>query len=407
MIDQEELLSQPLRILIVDDSDDDAILLQRMLRRGGYKIACEVVDTAAAMRTLLENQNWDIITSDHAMPNFNAPEALALAKALCPEVTFIIVSGEINLNLAVSLMKGGAKDYIQKRELARIVPAIERELRDVALNRQHLQADKALIESEKRFREVLENSLDASYKRNLQTGLYEYLSPVFARISGYALNQMNNLPGETVMRLVHLDDLAEIERVIAVALSENSNSAFQVEYRFKHKEGQYRWLQDRFTVIRDLDGQAISLIGSMSDITERKLAVEALKESELKYRSLIEFSSDSIFCVDEKGEFQFTNQIFASNFGKTPDYFIGKTYWDVYPKDAADFRYETTKRVFQTGQGEFMEGEVPLPGKTLYFYIRINPIKDGTGKVISMLTHATDITDRRHSEEVLLAKGQH
>jgi PAS domain S-box-containing protein len=145
----------------------------------------------------------------------------------------------------------------------------------------------------------------------------------------------------------------------------------------------------------------------MSDITERKLAVEALKESELKYRSLIEFSSDSVFCVDETGQFQFVNRVFATNFGQSPEYFVGKTFWDVYPKDAADFRYETTKRVFQTGLGEFMEGEVPLPGKTLYFYIRINPIKDETGKVKLMLTHATDITDRKRAEQLMREKEQH
>ena len=124
-------MGQSLRVLIVDDSEDDASLLQHTLKRGGYDIACSVVDTPSAMRAALESQNWDVITSDHSMPQFNAPGALALAKELRPEVPFIIVSGEIDINLAVSLMKGGAQDYIQKREIARLVPAIERELREV------------------------------------------------------------------------------------------------------------------------------------------------------------------------------------------------------------------------------------------------------------------------------------
>ena len=121
------------------------------------------------MRAALESHSWDVITSDHSMPRFSAPAALALAKELCPDVPFIILSGEIDLNLAVSLMRGGAKDYIQKRELVRLVPAIERELKEAELRRERQSVDAALVESDKRFREVLENSMDASYKRNIQT----------------------------------------------------------------------------------------------------------------------------------------------------------------------------------------------------------------------------------------------
>ena len=98
-------MNQPLRVLIVEDSPDDVELLLHVLRHGGYEIAYEAVDTPVAMRAALERQDWDVITSDHAMPRFSAPEALALAKELRPNVPFIIVSGEIDLNLAVSLMK--------------------------------------------------------------------------------------------------------------------------------------------------------------------------------------------------------------------------------------------------------------------------------------------------------------
>ena len=90
-------MDKPLRVLIVEDSEEDAIFLQRALRRGGYEVTCEVVDTPEAMRAALERQDWDVITSDHAMPHFSAPAALALAKEVRPDVPFIIVSGEIDL----------------------------------------------------------------------------------------------------------------------------------------------------------------------------------------------------------------------------------------------------------------------------------------------------------------------
>src|ERR1700687_5817974 len=133
---QEEFMNQHLRVLMAVDSDADATLLLLALRGGGYEVVYSVVDTPAAMRAALERQDWDVITSDHAMAHFSAPAALALAKQLRPNLPFIIVSGEIDLNRAVALMKDGAKDYIQKRELPRVVAAIERELREVEIRRE-------------------------------------------------------------------------------------------------------------------------------------------------------------------------------------------------------------------------------------------------------------------------------
>jgi len=100
--------------LIVEGSEADATLLLNTLSRGGYEVIHAIVDTPTAMRAALESQDWDIIMFEHPMPQFSAPVALALAKELRPNVPFIIVSGEIDFNLVVSMMQGGARDYIQK-----------------------------------------------------------------------------------------------------------------------------------------------------------------------------------------------------------------------------------------------------------------------------------------------------
>jgi len=139
------------------------------------------------------------------------------------------------------------------------------------------RVEDALKESETRLREVLENSLDASYKRNLETDSYDYMSPVFARISGYTRDELESMPLETIMDLTLPDDTAEIKRVIAESMCGATGTAYQVDYRFKHKDGQYRWLHDQFTVMRDAGGQNLALIGSVSDITERKQAEDKLR----------------------------------------------------------------------------------------------------------------------------------
>jgi PAS domain S-box-containing protein len=138
------------------------------------------------------------------------------------------------------------------------------------------QASEALHKSEERLREVLENSLDASYKRDLKTNRYEYLSPVFTRLSGYGPEVMKILSLESILELIHPDDLPEVNRQLAEALSGPPGTNWQVEYRFKHKRGQYCWFQDRFTIMCDGSGQPVALIGSVSDVNDRKEAEEAL-----------------------------------------------------------------------------------------------------------------------------------
>ena len=178
-------------------------------------------------------------------------------------------------------------------------------------------------------------------------------------------------------------------------------ATFESSVLFVRKDGKEILCRNSVSRFGEELGETNKIVATFEDITDRRRAEEALQESELKYRSLIEASSDAIFCVDEKGEYKFTNQLFASTFGKTPDYFIGKTFWDVYPKEHADYRYKATTRVFQTGESESLEVEVPLPGETQYFYATANPIKDATGKVILNLTHATNITERKKAEHDL------
>jgi diguanylate cyclase (GGDEF)-like protein/PAS domain S-box-containing protein len=148
------------------------------------------------------------------------------------------------------------------------------------------KAEEAMRESEARFREVLENSVDVSYKRNLKTDSYDYLSPVFTKNYGYTMDEMMNMPLEALMNLVHPDDLAEAKRVIAESISGAVGTAYQIKYRIRRKDGPYRWCLDQFTIMWDADGIPSAVIGNVKDITEQKQVEEALRESEHKYQEL-------------------------------------------------------------------------------------------------------------------------
>ena len=126
-----------LRLLIVEDSADDALLTVRELRRSGYEITFERVETAEAMAAALSSQTWDLIIADYTMPRFNGIAALELLKTTGMDIPFILISGTIGEELAVAAMKAGAHDYMMKGNIRRLVPSIERELRDAKVRRQH------------------------------------------------------------------------------------------------------------------------------------------------------------------------------------------------------------------------------------------------------------------------------
>src|ERR671939_1928704 len=146
-------MSVALKVLLVEDSKDDALLLVRMLRRGGYDPVWERVDSPAAMEAALDGGSWDLIISDHSMPAFSSSAALGLLRRKgFVDLPFIIVSGQIGEDAAVAAMKAGAHDYLMKDNLVRLNSAIERELREAEVRRERRRA-------EEKYRSIFENSV--------------------------------------------------------------------------------------------------------------------------------------------------------------------------------------------------------------------------------------------------------
>lgn len=151
-------MSVPLRLLLVEDSGEDALLLIREITRGGFDVCNERVETPEAMADALVSKDWDLIVSDYILPRFSGLAALKLFQQKGLDLPFIIVSGKIGEDIAVKAMKAGAHDYILKNNLSRLVPAINRELREAAMRRERKRAEEAVRQSEERFRALFENA---------------------------------------------------------------------------------------------------------------------------------------------------------------------------------------------------------------------------------------------------------
>ena len=260
------------------------------------------------------------------------------------------------------------------------------------------RAEEALRESEMNLAQAQRIAQMGSYSWDMQKDNKISMSEQMYEI--FDLPRDIEISSENFLERVHPDDRAFTQQILENIIN-NKIRYQQFNFRVVRKNGEIRFIEVNSEISFDKNDKPVASFGTVQDTTDRKNSEKILRESEMKYRSLIESSSDAIFCVDKNGEYKFTNLVFASTFNKTPDYFIGKTFWDIYPKEHADYRQLTNLAVFETGVTQTIDVEVPLPDKTLYFIAKANPIKDETGKVILNLTHAADITKRKLAEKAL------
>ena len=149
---QGEVMKRPLRVLLIEDSESDAALIVRHLETGGYTVHAGRVSTAASLRAALADSDYDAIIVDYHLPQFDAPSALAIVRERALDVPFIVVSGTIGEERAVAMMKSGAHDYVMKSNLARLAPAVEREVREAAARRELRHAEEERRRLEEQFR---------------------------------------------------------------------------------------------------------------------------------------------------------------------------------------------------------------------------------------------------------------
>ena len=185
--------SRPLQVLIVEDSELDARVLIGHLRQGGYEPQWLRVASVDGMREALHSAIWDTILCDHSMPGFSAPEALQLLQETGLDIPFLIVSAGIGEDVAVAAMKAGANDFLIKGELARLVPAVERELREAGIRAARRIAENALRENELRYRLIWENSADAVLLMDAN-GTIRFANPAVKAVFGWDPHELIGRP---------------------------------------------------------------------------------------------------------------------------------------------------------------------------------------------------------------------
>ena len=269
---------RPLRVLVVEDSEFDARMLIGLLKAGGFEPEFKRVETASQMTAALDDVEWEIILADYNLPEFSAPKALEVLQDTKLDIPFIIVSGGIGEDTAVAAMKAGAHDYLMKGNLARLVPAVERELRDAAVRASRRKAVKELRESEMRHRSLIENASDIIAVLDCK-GMIQFVSPACERVLGKTEAELLDTDW---FSLADESDQVRLRNEFGQALGQ-AEDAFAFEGRFTAADGCSRVLDA--TAQNLLNDEAIAgVVVNARDITERLQAQAAIRETEEEFR---------------------------------------------------------------------------------------------------------------------------
>jgi two-component system sensor histidine kinase UhpB len=280
-----DLINKTLRLLLIEDSEEDADLLLREMSRAGYNVEAERVDSADAVRAALERP-WDLVICDYVIPGFGGLEALELCRQHDLRAPIIVVSGQVGEEIAVTMMKAGADDYLMKDRLARLAPAVARALSQAEVRCAHQRANDALRDSEERFRQLAENIGAAFFMFERPSadspGTVSYVSPAFERIWG--------LPGSALFRdsdqwlkTVHPEDRA----ALITNLPEMFRRNFNTEFRIVCMDG-IRWIHYRTFPVIDHHGNVYRVAAIAEDISDRKKTEETLASNARQLQRSVE-----------------------------------------------------------------------------------------------------------------------
>ncbi|MBU0610659.1 MAG: PAS domain S-box protein [Armatimonadetes bacterium] len=339
-------MAELLRVLLVEDNEDDAELVRRTLSHGEAAVELTRVEDEPSLRAALAEGAWDAVVADYSLPHFSAPEALAIVQETGQDLPFIVVSGTIGESTAVAMMRTGAHDYLMKDNLARLLPAVEREIAEAQVRRERR-------ESEERFRAIFDRSAVGITVTSMD-GRELDCNPAMAAMLGMTREEYLAADPKT---LFHPDErdpvVTEWEDLLA-----GKRDSYQRETRLLHQGGHTVYVRLTVSLAAYGPAQETVALTMIEDITTRKQAEKRLRESEEQYREMFEHMSSGVAVYEAVGDgedflFREFNAAAERIDGVSRDELLGRPVSKEFPSAEEMGILGVLRRVWRTGQAEY------------------------------------------------------
>ena len=384
----------PLRILILEDVPMDAELMEYELAQASIPFLSRRVDSRDAFLHELDEFRPDLILSDYTLPRFDGMTALSLARERAPSIPFLIVTGSVNEETAVGCMKAGATDYLLKSNLARIGPAIEAALERERAHAEKVQAESALAASERRFRSLVQNSSDLVTVL-APDGTITYASDSAERIVGYS---PADLVGTSLLQYV---DPSHVEQVRGLLHTNGKSSvAGPIEFSLRRPSGSAVWLEAVGSNLLS-DATIRGIVLNARDVSERKRADLALRESEERYRDLFDNATDLVCMAAPDGSLLYVNKAWQQGTGYGDDEIGRMQLLDIVHPESRGYYTEVVDRVLRGERLDHVELVfMPKAGPPITVEGNLScTFKDGVPSTVRGIYR--DVTERKRVEEQL------
>ncbi|MCL4550966.1 MAG: PAS domain S-box protein [Bacteroidetes bacterium] len=381
-------MNSKIKILHLEDNDLDAELLQSQLEIEG--IPCEItrVFHKAEFIKVIEEKQFDLILSDNTLPDFDGIDALRYAKKIQPETPFIFLSGTLGEDVAIEAMRWGATDYVLKQRIEKFGVTVKRVLEESRRKKELEYANRKIRENEERLKIAQEVAHIGTWEFNVATKEV-YFSDEQYKIFGYKPNQIS-VSLEFFLNMVHPDDKQIIAQAIENLL-DGKRKEFERELRIIKPDETVRILQAIGKVYPDEKGLPFKIIGTVMDITEQRQAEEAIRRNEERLRISLSTVNIAVFHQNEKLKYTW---MYQPQLGYKPEEVIGKTDFELLPREAAEEVTKIKRHVLETKQKERAEVAINWKGQTFYFDLVVEPLLDSNGKTIGITGATLDITER-------------
>ena len=395
-----------IRILYIEDDPGLARLVQKRLAKTGYSV--DIASDGEQGIAQYHADSYDVVLVDQTLPVYDGLEVIRMLGSNGSLPPTVMITGTGDERVAVEAMKLGAGDYIVKDAEAgylELLPsAIEKVLDQRCAVREKQWAERTLRESEEKYRTILENITEGYFENDLYGNL-SFFNDSLPNVYGYTTDELLDMNYRQYMDEENAQKVYEAyNKVYTTGEPDRA-----IQFEIIRKDGTRRWLENSVSLMRDADGQPVGFRGISRNVTEKKKAEEALRQSEERYRTVLEDIHEGYFEVDLAGNFTFVNEALCKNFRYTREELIGTGNRQYQDEANAKKTYQAFNELYRTEQQvKALETEyVRKDGTRGIYELSASLIRNDQGKIIGFRGTSRDVTERKKIEDTLQKTEEH